>query len=495
MDYQSTRGNLKASSLEAVLNGIAPDGGLYIDPALATRDFDVKKCLALDELGMAKMLLGLLLPDFENMDTLVERAYTGKFDGGRISPLVKCGDTWVLELFHGPTSAFKDVALSMLPQLITAARRQLGIAEETVILTATSGDTGKAALEGFHDVDGTGIIVFYPEGGVSPIQRAQMETQLGRNVRVCAVRGNFDDCQRGVKEAFSAVNAASYGKMLSSANSINIGRLAPQLIYYFSAYAQLLSDGAIKYGEQVDFIVPTGNFGDILAGYYCKLIGLPIGRLVCAANENDVLHDFILTGCYDARREFKRTSSPSMDILVSSNLERLLYLASNGNADDIGTWMTALKADGVYSVDEATHTRIREVFSSGFADEDATRRTIARVWRDEGYLCDPHTAVAVSVMEDYRRSADYSGAPCVVLSTASPFKFPAAVLSAIAPNSARDEDGFKLLHELEGFTSLPIPKNLAALEQMSRLHDDVIDKDGIIEYVTNILSNGGFEKL
>lgn len=495
MEYISTRSALSASPAEAVLRGIAPDGGLYIDPALAARKFDVEKCLALDEMGMAKMLLEFLLPGFEDMGTLVERAYSGKFDGGELSPLVKCGDSWVLELFHGPTSAFKDVALSMLPQLITAARAKLGISEETVILTATSGDTGKAALEGFHDVAGTGIIVFYPEGGVSPIQRAQMVTQPGRNVRVCAVRGNFDDCQRGVKEAFAAVDTASFGKRLSSANSINIGRLAPQLIYYFSAYARLMRAGEIKFGERVDFIVPTGNFGDILAGYYCRLLGLPVGRLVCAANENNVLRDFILTGRYDARRDFKRTSSPSMDILVSSNLERLLFLASECDSAAVTAWMNALKADGVYSVDAATHARIREVFSAGFADEAATKATIARVWREEGYLCDPHTAVAMSVMDDYRRSSDYTGARCVVLSTASPFKFPAAVLSAIAPGAAADEgEGFALLHELSARTSLPIPKNLAALEQMKEIHGDVIEKSEIIDYVKEILRNGGFER-
>lgn len=494
MDYQSTRSDIRASSLAAVLDGIAPDGGLFVDGALAQRSFDVEKCLSLDELGMAKMLLSFLLPDFEDMDALVERAYLGKFENDRISPLVACGDAWVLELFHGPTSAFKDVALSMLPQLITAARQQLGIREETVILTATSGDTGKAALEGFHDVPGTGIIVFYPVGGVSPIQRAQMVTQEGRNVRVCAVRGNFDDCQRGVKEAFSALSDHSFGKRLSSANSINIGRLAPQLIYYFSAYAQLLRSGGIRPGDKVDFVVPTGNFGDILAGLYCKLLGLPVGRLVCAANENNVLRDFIDTGCYDARRAFVRTSSPSMDILVSSNLERLLFLASGGNYRAVGEWMVALKRDGTYSVDRATHSRIREWFSAGYADEDATRRTIARVWQKRGYLCDPHTAVAMSVLDDYRRSADYSGAPCVVLSTASPYKFPAAVLSAIAPDFS-SEDEFELLRELERISALPVPKNLAALESKRVKHTEVIDKDGIIDYVSEILRNGGFDNI
>lgn len=491
MYYKSTRSDLSANSLEAVLNGIAPDGGLYVDSYLFGRTFDWRKCLKLSELGMAEMILSFLLPDFDNMGALVKRAYDSKFENNRISPLVRCGDTWVLELFHGPTSAFKDVALSMLPQLITAARGQLGIKEETVILTATSGDTGKAALEGFHDVDGTGIIVFYPDGGVSPIQRAQMVTQAGGNVRVCAVRGNFDDCQRGVKEAFSVLGANSHGKQLSSANSINVGRLAPQLVYYFSAYAQLMRRGEILCGDPVDFIVPTGNFGDILAGLYCKLMGLPVGRLVCASNRNNVLYDFILTGTYDARRAFARTSSPSMDILVSSNLERMLYLASGG-ADAVSAWMDALKRDGVYTVDPATHAQICKWFSAGYADEAATRRTIARVWGECCYLCDPHTAVAMSVLDDYRHSSDYTGAPCVVLSTASPYKFPAAVLSAISGDVEGDE--FAQMNALHDLTGLPIPQNLAGLRDKSPLHTDVIDKNDIIDYVDQFLRTGGFDK-
>ena len=339
MLYQSTRSNHSANSMQAVLQGIAPDGGLYIDPAILSIDFDWKKCLSLNEREAAVMVLSALLPEFEGMEQLVERAYSGKFDNECIAPLVKCGEDYVMELFHGPTSAFKDVALSMLPQLITHAKDAQGMDEQVLILTATSGDTGKAALEGFHDVPGTGIIVFYPEGGVSAVQRAQMVCQQGKNVKVCALRGNFDDCQRGVKEAFAALSGKSDKVRLSSANSINIGRLAPQVIYYFTAYSQLLREGAVALGDEVDFIVPTGNFGDILAGYYAKLMGLPVGRLVCAANANNVLFDFIETGRYDARRPFMRTTSPSMDILVSSNLERLLFLASGGNTESVKGWM------------------------------------------------------------------------------------------------------------------------------------------------------------
>lgn len=488
MYFQSTRSDIKANSAQAVLDGLAPDGGLFVDPALPEREFDWQGCLELSELGMAEKILSFLLPDFEDMGTLVQRAYAGKFDNERLAPLVNCGEVHIMELFHGPTSAFKDVALSMLPQLVTKAREQLGISEDVVILTATSGDTGKAALEGFHDVPGTGIIVFYPDGGVSPVQRAQMITQPGANVRVCAVRGNFDDCQRGVKAAFSALGTKAMGRRLSSANSINIGRLAPQVIYYFSAYAQLIADGSIRRGERVDFIVPTGNFGDILAGYYARLMGLPVGRLVCAANENCVLRDFIQSGTYDARRPFVRTSSPSMDILVSSNLERLLYFASGRDTAAVRRWMEELQANGRYSVDAHTQAKILEVFSAWSADEAATRAAIAELYYACDYLMDPHTAVAYSVFKDYKKSEEYTGNRCVVLSTASPFKFPAVVLEAIGGEMSGDE--FSQMEELQRMTGRAIPKNLAALRGMAEIHNRVIEKDGILEYVKNTLGEG-----
>ena len=327
MDYQSTRSSaFKADSVTAVLEGIAPDGGLYItDPAGI--DFDWRAALKCSSREMSAMILHALLPDFPDMRALVEKAYLNKFETEDLTPLVKVGDRYVLELFRGPTSAFKDVALSVLPQLVTAGRALRGAEDDVVILTATSGDTGKAALEGFHDVEGTRIVVFYPYKGVSRVQELQMSTQKGGNVRVCAVRGNFDDAQTGVKNVFSACRDMDLGgKSLSSANSINIGRLAPQVMYYFRAYADLVSEGRIKAGDTVHYVVPTGNFGDILAGWFAKLLGLPVGRLVCASNQNNVLTDFINTGVYDKRREFYKTNSPSMDILVSSNLERLLYL-------------------------------------------------------------------------------------------------------------------------------------------------------------------------
>ncbi|MBQ2528304.1 MAG: threonine synthase, partial [Spirochaetales bacterium] len=354
MKYISTRSNYSCNSLQAVLSGISPDGGLFISPEILSSPFDWKSVIGKPTLEMALLILSHLLPDFNDMEDLVQKAYRGKFETEDLTPLVKVGDKYVLELFRGPTSAFKDVALSMLPQLITAAKKQTGDKNETVILTATSGDTGKAALEGFHDVPGTRIIVFYPDGGVSPIQRAQMVTQEGSNVRVCAVRGNFDDCQTAVKQTFAKVNAMeelkNAGKTLSSANSINIGRLAPQVVYYFKAYSDLVGENRISLGDQIDFVVPSGNFGDILAGYFAKLMGLPVRHLICASNENRVLTDFLTTGLYDRQRPFYRTSSPSMDILVSSNLERLLFLACGCDAEQVRSWMSDLSSKGSFKV-------------------------------------------------------------------------------------------------------------------------------------------------
>ena len=488
MLYQSTRSSLTADSLEAVLQGIAPDGGLYIDPGVLSMEFDWKKCLSLDERSAAVMVLSALLPDFDGMEKLVERAYTGKFDNECIAPLVRCGEDYVLELFHGPTSAFKDVALSMLPQLVTHAREKKDMKQQILILTATSGDTGKAALEGFHDVEGTGIIVFYPDGGVSAVQRAQMVCQQGRNVKVCAVRGNFDDCQRGVKEAFAALGGNSSAVHLSSANSINIGRLAPQVIYYFTAYSQLLRMGDISLGDKVDFIVPTGNFGDILAGYYAKLMGLPVGRLVCASNANNVLADFINDGVYDAKRPFLRTSSPSMDILVSSNLERLLFLASDGNTESVSGWMAELKEKGCYTVDKATLENIQAVFSARYADEAESEKALGRIWNERSYLCDPHTAVAFAVL-DKCRADGLCANKSVVLSTASPYKFPEAVLKAIGADYGGD--GFEQMDRLSALSGVAVPANLASLKDAREIHTGVIDKEQLIDYVREIMDKGG----
>ena len=466
---------LCASPAQAVLQGLAPDGGLYV--ARPPVDLDLHSLLGLDTLGMAEKILSALLPDFENMGELVRRAYEGKFETEDLTPLVPVGGRYVLELFRGPTSAFKDVALSMLPQLITAARRQEGVSDEILILTATSGDTGKAALAGFRDVPGTKIIVFYPDAGVSAVQKAQMVTQEGSNVCVCAVRGNFDDTQTGVKQIFSRGLPEDCGVRLSSANSINIGRLAPQVVYYFKAYADLLKQGRISLGDKVDYVVPTGNFGDILAGYLAKRMGLPVGKLVCASNRNDVLTDFLKTGTYDRRRPFYKTISPSMDILVSSNLERLLYLLCEDEAEVAG-YMKQLNEEGAYTVSSEMLEKLHAEFGWGCCDDEKTKQTIGKVWREHGYLMDTHTAVAWNVAEGYA-----SEAPVVVLSTASPYKFPAAVLSAIGGDT--DGDEFAIMERLHELTKVPVPQGLATLRQKQVRHTDVIDREEMQEYVLN----------
>ena len=481
MLYHSTRDiRLTAPSTRAVLEGIAPDGGLYIcDPA--SLDFDWQGALRLDTLSMAAKILSALLPDFPDMEDIVRKSYAGKFPTADLTPLVPVGDKYVLELYHGPTSAFKDVALSVLPRLIGAAAKAEGMQGDVVILTATSGDTGKAALEGFHDVKGTRIIVFYPYGGVSAVQQAQMVTQTGDNVKVCAVRGNFDDAQTGVKQVFAACKGRDLqGAMLSSANSINIGRLAPQVVYYFRAYGDLVKAGRIAPGDKVNFVVPTGNFGDILAGYFAKAMGLPVGRLVCASNANDVLTEFISTGRYDRRRPFYKTTSPSMDILVSSNLERLLFLLSRDSAYVAGL-MQQLSADGAYQLSGELLDKLQQDFSCGCCDDQGAADVIGRLWREQHYLCDPHTAVAWSVAEQLDAELRGTGAPTVVLSTASPYKFPAAVLSALGRPGSDSE--FRMMDELAQLSGVPIPGNLSGLEGRPVLHKDVIDKEAMLDYV------------
>ncbi len=481
MNYQSTRNHrLQASSAAAVLEGIAADGGLYIRDDLSTMNFDWKGLLGEDSLTMSARILSALLPDIPDMETLVKQGYEGKFETDELTPLAQVGDRYVLELFRGPTSAFKDVALSLLPRLITSAKTVCGVDDEIVILTATSGDTGKAALEGFHDVPGTRIIVFYPHGGVSTVQQAQMATQEGSNVCVCAVRGNFDDAQTGVKNIFAACQDKDlHGVRLSSANSINIGRLAPQVMYYFRAYADLVKAGRIRVGDTVHYVVPTGNFGDILAGYFAKLMGLPVGKLVCASNANDVLTEFLSTGVYDKRRPFHKTTSPSMDILVSSNLERMLYLLSDGDDAYVAGLMRQLRDEGRYQVTDKMLARLHEIFSCACCDDAQAAEVMGRVWREHGYVCDPHTAVAWHAADAFMEQAD--GAPVVVLSTASPYKFPAAVLSALGEEPGDDE--FAMMDKLSVLTGTPIPKNLATLREKQVRHKDVIDKDAMLDYV------------
>ena len=482
MFYHSTRSvSNPVDSAQAVLEGLAPDGGLYMPESLPV--FDWQACLKGTSMDMATMILSALLPDIPNMPELVKKAYTGKFETEDLTPTVPVGDFGVLELFRGPTSAFKDVALSMLPQLLTAAKTAKGMKEDIMILTATSGDTGKAALEGFHDVDGIRITVFYPYGGVSQVQRAQMVTQEGNNVAVCAVYGNFDDAQTGVKNIFAACQGKDLPVALSSANSINIGRLAPQVMYYFRSYKDLLDAGKISLGDKVNFSVPTGNFGDILAGYLAKLLGLPVGTLICASNANNVLTDFIRTGTYDKRRPLLKTTSPSMDILVSSNLERLLYLMSGCNTEMVADLMKQLNTEGVYTVPASMKEAIDREFWAGCCDDAQAAKTIDKVWKENHYLCDTHTAAGWSAAEEYV-AATGDTRPMVVLSTASPYKFPAAVLEAIGGDLSGDE--FDQMERLSEITGIAIPKNLATLRGKTERHSGVIDKEEMLNFVLGL---------
>ena len=470
MQYHSTRGNAPAvDSAQAVLTGLASDGGLYLPEQIPV--FDWKTCVSSDTFSMATQILSAFLPDIPNMEELVRLAYTGKFETDELTPTVAAGPFTVLELFRGPTSAFKDVALSMLPRLMTAAKTAKGAQKDILILTATSGDTGKAALVGFQDVPGIKICVFYPDGGVSDVQRRQMVSQEGENVTVCAVRGNFDDAQTGVKEIFTACRGKELPFELSSANSINIGRLAPQITYYFKAYKDLLSAGKIQMGEKVNFSVPTGNFGDILAGWLAGALGLPVGTLICASNANNVLTDFIRTGTYDRRRPLYKTTSPSMDILVSSNLERLLYLLS-GDTALVASLMQQLNNQGSYTIPESLQEKI-----------NSAAEVIGRVFKEYGYLCDTHTAAGWKAAEDYVNQTG-DDRPMVVLSTASPYKFPAAVLAAIGGRC--DGDEFAQMEALEKLSGVAIPGNLAGLRQKPERHTGVINKEEMPNFVLSL---------
>ena len=480
MFYVSTRGGAQpVRSTRAVLEGIAPDGGLYMPEKMPQADW--KHIISLPVLQMAEEIFRIFLPDFADIPGIVRRAYTGKFETEDLTPLVKVGDRYVLELFRGPTSAFKDVALSALPQLMVAARRQEGLTDNVMILTATSGDTGKAALCGFQDVEGIGIIVFYPDCGVSAVQKAQMVTQEGENVCVCAVKGNFDDAQTGVKKIFAAAEKENLlsGKktVLSSANSINIGRLVPQIIYYFKAYSELVKQKQIKVGDFVDFTVPTGNFGNILAGFLAKSLGLPVRRLLCASNANNVLTDFIGTGRYDRNRPFYKTASPSMDILVSSNLERLLYLLSGCDGNLTAEKMQSLNETGAYEISGELLQKVQQTFLAGCCDDEKTAETIGMVWKKYGYLCDTHTAVAFRVSEEL----DDGACPNVVLSTASPYKFPASVVKGLGETPLEDE--FAVMEQLQALTGVPVPKNLQGLNEKTTRHTDVVAADEMLNYV------------
>ncbi len=476
MFYHSTRSaHDSVTSKQAILAGIAPDGGLYVSDALGEAPVPLDVVCGQGFHETARLVLGTLLPDYaeDELSSCVAGAYGPQWDTPAICPVTPLGADWLLELYHGPTSAFKDVALQMLPRLMSAARA--GDGRRIMIVTATSGDTGKAALDGFSGVEGTGVTVFYPHGKVSDIQHLQMATQAGGNVAVCAVRGTFDDCQGEVKRIFAdralAERLAGEGAVLSSANSINVGRLAPQVTYYFDAYAQLVRRRAVRPGEEVTFCVPTGNFGDVLAGYFAKRLGLPVRRLVVASNENDVLTDFLTTGTYDRRRDFHKTISPSMDILVSSNLERLLYYASDGDCELVSSLMGELAEKGLYTVPDRVMDKIRETFSCGRADDGQTRATIRDTWRELGVLIDPHTAVAKHVLD----AVPADGTQRVCLSTASPYKFCADVLGALGENTD-GLDGFACMDALSALTGTAAPPQLSGLREAAVLHTDVCDR-------------------
>ena len=477
MQFFSTRDqSRRVSASQAIAQGLSEEGGLFVPESFP--QVDVKALCGLDYPAMAAAVLREYLTDYDPAFLAGAAAATyGEAFGGKAGYLAPVeGDTWALELWHGPTCAFKDYALQLMPKLLVEAKRNLGRTEKTLILVATSGDTGKAALDGYHDIPGVEIAVFYPTGGTSEIQRLQMATQEGANVAVYAVRGNFDDAQTGVKRVFAdkeiAARLAQRNICLSSANSINWGRLAPQIVYYFAAYAQLLKAGKIAFGDEVDFCVPTGNFGDILAGYYAKQMGLPVGRLVCASNQNNVLTDFLRTGVYTARRAFYKTSSPSMDILVSSNLERLLWHVTGSDAEVAGL-MDRLNREGSYTVRPETLAAIQGTFACGWSSEEEVAAEICTRWERDGYLCDTHTAVAFHVAGQQKRA----GVPMVVLSTASPFKFPRSVLAALG--HAAPENDFEAMQALEQATGRTAPASLAGLRQKPERFDAVIDPSQI----------------
>ena len=481
--YHSTRSsNEVVTSKQAILTGIAPDGGLYVSDQLGQTSIDLARVAGQDYHATARDVLGTLLSDYtaEEVAACVAGAYGDNFDTPAVTPLTPLGPDWLLELYHGPTCAFKDVALQMLPRLMSVARE--GDGHDVMIVTATSGDTGKAALEGFADVPGTGVTVFYPDGKVSDIQHLQMTCQRGANVAVAGIRGNFDDAQTQVKRIFAdeALNArlAEAGCVLSSANSINVGRLVPQVTYYFDAYAQLVKRGAIALGDQVDYCVPTGNFGDVLAGYYAKRLGLPVGKLIVASNTNKVLTDFIETGTYDRRRDFVKTISPSMDILISSNLERLLYYLTDGDCERVAGWMAELSTKGLYTLPADIMDRMRETFDCGFATDDDTRATIRSTWEREHVLIDPHTAVGKCVID--RRAPE--GRQRVCLSTADPYKFSADVLAALGVETS-GMDGFACMDALQELTGVPAPAQLSGLREAAVLHPSVCNQDEMADFV------------
>lgn len=490
--YHSTRNSEEtATASEAILKGLTSDGGLFVPDSIPKLNVSLEDLTKMSYQEIAYAVMKEFLTDFteEELKTCINNAYDSKFDTEEIAVTKKADGAYYLELFHGATIAFKDMALSILPHLLVTSARKNNVKNEIVILTATSGDTGKAALAGFADVPGTKIIVFYPKSGVSPIQEKQMITQKGDNTYVIGIKGNFDDAQTGVKKMFSNKELAKVmndnGFQFSSANSINIGRLVPQVVYYVKAYADLLKQGALKAGEPMNVVVPTGNFGNILASYYAKQMGIPIGKFVCASNKNKVLFDFFETGKYDRNREFYVTTSPSMDILISSNLERMIYRIAGNDAKQCAKFMAALTKDGEYVITDAMKAELSEFFGA-FGSEEETAVKIKEVYDKEGYVMDTHTAVAAVAYDKYKAATGDDKTPTVIASTASPYKFTRSVMDAIDP--AYDaEDDFELVDELNKVSKTAIPKAIEEIRTAPVLHDTVCETAAMEDEVKKIL--------
>ena len=490
--YHSTRNSEEtATASEAILKGLTSDGGLFVPDSIPKLNVSLEDLTKMSYQEIAYAVMKEFLTDFteEELKTCINNAYDSKFDTEEIAVTKKVDGAYYLELFHGATIAFKDMALSILPHLLVTSARKNNVKNEIVILTATSGDTGKAALAGFADVPGTKIIVFYPKSGVSPIQEKQMVTQKGDNTYVIGIKGNFDDAQTGVKKMFSNKELAKVmndnGFQFSSANSINIGRLVPQVVYYVKAYADLLKQGALKAGESMNVVVPTGNFGNILASYYAKQMGIPIGKFVCASNKNKVLFDFFETGKYDRNREFYVTTSPSMDILISSNLERMIYRIAGNDAKQCAKFMAALTKDGEYVITDAMKAELSEFFGA-FGSEEETAVKIKEVYDKEGYVMDTHTAVAAVAYDKYKAATGDDKTPTVIASTASPYKFTRSVMDAIDP--AYDaEDDFELVDELNKVSKTAIPKAIEEIRTAPVLHDTVCETAAMEDEVKKIL--------
>lgn len=494
MKYRSTRGTSEQAvdATSAIIQGLAPDGGLYVPVDFPKPSVQLNSLVGLSYQQIAAQVLSWFLDDYttEQLDEIVTAAYGNQWDNDQIvSITAKTAGSYYMELFHGPTLAFKDLALQVLPQLMTRAVKIEDVSEDIVILTATSGDTGTASMRGFQDVTGTQVIVFYPHGGVSPVQLRQMLTQQGRNLQVVAVKGNFDQTQTNVKKIFGdrEINErlAQNGHQFSSANSMNIGRLIPQVAYYFYTYTQLVQRHAVQLGDQVSFTVPTGNFGDILAGYYAKKIGLPIKKLVCASNQNNVLTDFFNTGKYDRNRPFFLTNSPSMDILVSSNLERLLFDAAGQDYQQVLDLMTQLTETGSYQITESMRQQLND-FEAGCATQDQINGEIKRVYEEACYAIDPHTAVASFVAHQYQQSTD-DQTPMVVLSTASPYKFPETVLSAITDKPV--EPGLAAVNQLNALLGDKLPAGVKSLFDLNERDEVVIEPDQMKQFIEKYLAN------